>query len=1138
MKSKKILFMIILIMCIILPISFNQQVFAIDEDEENDDYEKYSEEYKEYLNLTDEEKKNIYALPEKYDLSAEEFFETYKDEGIDYVGAYDTATDSNTIFNLAATAATDASISSIPSSYSLITNRGIKINVEDQGSEGLCWAFASLGALRTHLAVKDSSFNKTTPNFSEWHMNYLTSNLYSKGSNREPGSGGSFSIALKYYKYNDGPIQESTLPYETKINEKSASELKRLDDMKQYIYVHETIKFPTITKKRQSNGTTKIYNGITEISQSEMKEIRNTIKKHIMNNGGVYCVIRINKNFRGSGLGSPYNTYSSKYSQYDDGSISSADCGSHAITIIGWDDNYNKNNFYAKNSQGQLVHPSSNGAYLILNSYGDDSYENGYQWISYEDAAVESGLYGYISASKTSNYYTYKFDNEKVYKKLKSSLSNKAGEFIASDSTKTIKVQDVLINEMTGTLDLSDWGLTDADASVIFKYEFPKITRILLNNNSLTKIPAIKCPKLEYLNASNNQISDISQIASIKESITNLQLVNNKIKNVSIISQCSKLTVLALSNNNIEDVSALKLNSYNTVYLKNQSISKTITNKLQLAYPQIFKEAKKSSSKLYGGKTFEFHYCNEATDRSGITATNPKAGTVYVKIMDGAAMGTKMTIDVQDTVPPSLTVSGMPTQYVKSATLKIVASDNCTGTAAILVNGRNIAISQESAEYKVEENGTYTIKAIDKAGNPTTKDIKIDKIDNTAPELTVTGNTDNWTENNITLKIKASDTGIGLGNVKVNDEIIALQNGEATYTVKTNGTYTVTAFDKLQNKIQKTIVVNKIDKTNPKLEVEGLTNNWTNKNITLTIKASDSESGLDKVKVNDNEVTITNGTGTYTISANGTYNVIATDKSGKESKKELKVSVIDKEKPTLDVSGYQTKNITKDDMKITIKTVDTGSGLDKVKVNNEEIKITNGTGTYTIKQNGTYKINSKDKAGNYIEKEIVIDNIYKGKPTLEVTKAKKGREVILNIKVTENKVGIKALKVNDTNVYISGNQATYAVNENGTYIITVVDNIGNEVKKEIIVDELYKMGDINQNGKIDSNDLLRVYQYIYLQRTDKNKDRWDLTEEQQKMADVNKDGKIDQRDILKIKRYLAATKSDEISKNHPDWLEI
>ena len=73
---------------------------------------------------------------------------------------------------------------------------------------------------------------------------------------------------------------------------------------------------------------------------------------------------------------SNYNKENGAY--YQDGTKTT----NHAVTIIGWDDNYSKENFIKK--------PSNDGAWLIKNSWGKSWGNEGCFWVSYEDTSLNN----------------------------------------------------------------------------------------------------------------------------------------------------------------------------------------------------------------------------------------------------------------------------------------------------------------------------------------------------------------------------------------------------------------------------------------------------------------------------------------------------------------------------------------------------------------------------------------------------------------------------------------------------------------------------------------------------------------------------------------------------------------------------
>ena len=77
----------------------------------------------------------------------------------------------------------------------------------------------------------------------------------------------------------------------------------------------------------------------------------------------------------------------------------------HAICIVGWDDNYDKNNF--------LNGAPANGAFIIRNSWGSYWGDNGYFYVSYYDKYLGNSDKNvvFMNAEPTSNYDNiYQYD--------------------------------------------------------------------------------------------------------------------------------------------------------------------------------------------------------------------------------------------------------------------------------------------------------------------------------------------------------------------------------------------------------------------------------------------------------------------------------------------------------------------------------------------------------------------------------------------------------------------------------------------------------------------------------------------------------------------------------------------------------
>ena len=107
----------------------------------------------------------------------------------------------------------------------------------------------------------------------------------------------------------------------------------------------------------------------------------------------------------------------------------------------------------------------------------------------------------------------------------------------------------------------------------------------------------------------------------------------------------------------------------------------------------------------------------------------------------------------------------------------------------------------------ITENGKYYIWIRDIAGNTSNKEIQVDKIDNTPPEIAYTINKDTLLAGFITVTVTAEDSQSGLYDSPFSWDKITWSKENETRTIKENGRYKVYAEDNLGNIGEKEILV-------------------------------------------------------------------------------------------------------------------------------------------------------------------------------------------------------------------------------------------------------------------------------------------------------------------------------------------
>lgn len=221
--------------------------------------------------------------------------------------------------------------------------------IKNQGYSGTCWAFASL------IALESSQLPDQSWDFSEDHMSL------SNGFGIPQDNGGDYTMSMAYLLSWKGPVLEKDDPYGDGVSPK---------DLKAVKHVQGILLVPGKDYEK-IKGAVLQYGGVQSSLYTSMKD-KKDLQEWYDKSSHSYC-------YKGT---APPN---------------------HDCVIIGWDDDYPKENFKG-NAAGD-------GAFICMNSWGVGFGDAGYFYVSYYDVNIGMNNVIYTDVEAPDNYdHNYQTD--------------------------------------------------------------------------------------------------------------------------------------------------------------------------------------------------------------------------------------------------------------------------------------------------------------------------------------------------------------------------------------------------------------------------------------------------------------------------------------------------------------------------------------------------------------------------------------------------------------------------------------------------------------------------------------------------------------------------------------------------------
>ena len=791
--------------------------------------------------------------------------------------------------------------------------------VRDQGIYGVCWSFSTISLIETNLIKKNLASSDI--DLSELHLVNYTYNCVNDPLGGLEGDVNKFDTShgsVMQYGGNVEMAANSLLDWEGAVNE----------DVVPY-----TIDYIRQVENEQLDDSLAYGKDVAHVQNFYRVNItsRDDVKKAVMDYGAVSISY-----FSDQSSDWSTDNYNSSTAAYY---CPNAYTSNHAVTIVGWDDDYSADNF--------ATTPDGNGAWIVRNSWGSYYGKEGYFYLSYYDKSIYTVGYA-LEAELSDNYdNNYQYDGAMLYGYMGYGGSNKyanifeakanqdgsenikAVSFMTGRSTNlnyTVSIYTNLTDETnpeSGTLAAQKSGITTYDGTYTVNLDSP----VEINEgNKFSVVVEVrnasgKTSYLAYERSMQSGMAGYWCTASAKENQSFIATPYGYWDDFGKARSCNFI------------IKAFTDNETQTPVVEVESVS---LNKSEMTLTEGESEtlAATVTPENAENKSIKWSSNNEAVatvDANG-TVTAKSAGTAVITATSTNGKSASCTVKVEKKQIPvtEVRLSESTVGIVEGSTYKLTATvlpENTTDSKNVSWGSNNEAVATVDANGTVtaKRAGTAVITATSTNGKTAGCTVTVEKKQIPVTEVRLSESTVGIVEGS-TYKLTATvlpENTTDSKNVSwgSNNEAVATVDANGTVTAKRAGTAVITATSTNGKTAGCTVTVSRkeipiteisLDKSSATL-TEGETTTLTA--TVLPENTTDSKSV--SWRSSNSEVATVDTNGTVTAKRAGTAVITATSTNGKTagctvtvSKKEIPITEISLDKSSATLTEGETTTLT------------------------------------------------------------------------------------------------------------------------------------------------------------------------------------------------------------------------------------